>query len=317
VIRTPSLPGSSTCVRDGGSAAPASAFPAPARSVPQAVSSRAVAARADRKGAVRPRAGRRWAGLRIRSSDQRVNPAHVMEAIIPVTGVSQVRGRGRTVTRVMATDRRPSPAIPTTQEADLLPHVRHVRRVPWRRAPRTASSSARGPPRSSRRSDPGWSTGGGRSECVGSQGPPARTRVDRTRRQTSTNQRIADLSSRDQHPKSRTTLVPSLSASSPSQSSRPSSTSRFPAACGSPNSGIIHSSGVSRSALCSLASCRALVVFPAPGRPTVRNNVVTPRSFKETRRRTTAFLCGDRRADGDRHVIDDAALDTVELRAGG
>lgn len=85
-------------------------------------------------------------------------------------------------TRAMTTGRRPTPAILTTQEADLLPHVH---RVPWRRAPRTASSSARGPSRSSRRSDQGWSTGDGRSEHVGSRGRPARTRVDRTRPQTS------------------------------------------------------------------------------------------------------------------------------------
>ncbi len=88
----------------------------------------------------------------------------------------------RTVTRAMATDRRPTPAILTTQEADLQPHVH---RVPWRRAPRTASSSARGPSRSSRRSDQGCSTGDGRSEHVGSHGPPARTQGDRTRPQTS------------------------------------------------------------------------------------------------------------------------------------
>lgn len=81
MIRTPSLPGSSTCVRDGGAAARASEFPAPECSVPQAVSNRAVVASAD-KGK---------AGLRIRSPHQGMNLTHVVEAIIPVTGVSQAR----------------------------------------------------------------------------------------------------------------------------------------------------------------------------------------------------------------------------------
>ncbi len=101
------------------------------------------------------------------------------QAPAPVLGRTKV---GRTVTRVTATDRRPTPAILTIQEADLQPHVH---RVPWRRAPRTVSSSAGGPSRSSRRSDQGWSTGDERPEHVGSHGPPAHTQADRTRPQTS------------------------------------------------------------------------------------------------------------------------------------
>ena len=58
--------------------------------------------------------------------------------------------------------------------------------------------------------------------------------------------------------------------------SRPSSTSRFPPASDSPNSGIIQASGLSRSAPCSAASSFARVVLPAPGSPTIRNNVATP-----------------------------------------
>ena len=55
--------------------------------------------------------------------------------------------------------------------------------------------------------------------------------------------------------------------------SRPSSTKRLPSAIDSPNSGIIHSSGVSRSARCAAASSLARVVFPAPGSPTIRSIV--------------------------------------------
>lgn len=87
----------------------------------------------------------------------------------------------RTVTRAMATDRPPTPAIPAIQEADRRPDVP---RVPLRRAPGTASSSARGPPRSLGRCDPGWSTGDGRSGHIGSHDPPARTQGDRTHPRT-------------------------------------------------------------------------------------------------------------------------------------
>ncbi len=58
--------------------------------------------------------------------------------------------------------------------------------------------------------------------------------------------------------------------------SRPSSTSRLPSASDSPNSGIIHASGLSRSARCSAASFLARVVFPAPGSPTMRNSSLGP-----------------------------------------
>jgi len=102
-------------------------------------------------------------------------------------------------------------------------------------------------------------------------------------------QRNDDRSSRPQNPKSRTTLVPSRSASRASQISRPSSTSRFPSASLSPNSGIIQASGVSRSAACSEASALARTVLPAPGRPTIRNNVATEpscRKLADPRRRS-------------------------------
>src|SRR5262249_198910 len=45
----------------------------------------------------------------------------------------------------------------------------------------------------------------------------------------------------------------------------------------SPNSGIIHSSGVNRSARCCAASSFARVVFPAPGSPTIRNSMGSAR----------------------------------------
>ena len=77
-----------------------------------------------------------------------------------------------------------------------------------------------------------------------------------------------DRSSRPQNLKSSTTFVPSRSASRASQMNRPSSTSRFPAASGSPNKGIIQASGLSRSAACSAARLFACMVLPAPGRPT-------------------------------------------------
>jgi hypothetical protein len=57
--------------------------------------------------------------------------------------------------------------------------------------------------------------------------------------------------------------------------SRPSRTSRFPprSAQRSPNSGTIHSSGVSRMAPLACCSSRARVVLPTPGKPTVRYRV--------------------------------------------
>ncbi len=175
-----------------GPAAPAgpllgrpSARPLPARR-PSARSSAAVLARPRRARPVQPapRSAAWPVALRVRPAP-RVARRSAPAPRGPSYAGAALLGRtkaGRTVTRATATERRPTPAILTTQEADLQPHVH---RVPWRRAPRTASSSARGPSRSSRRSDQGWSTGDGRSEHVGSHGPPARTQGDRTRPQTS------------------------------------------------------------------------------------------------------------------------------------
>src|ERR671921_1844550 len=55
--------------------------------------------------------------------------------------------------------------------------------------------------------------------------------------------------------------------------SRPSRMSRFPSAIPEPNSGAIPSSGVSRRAPLARSSWRARVVFPPPGKPTVRCSV--------------------------------------------
>ena len=70
-------------------------------------------------------------------------------------------------------------------------------------------------------------------------------------------------------PRVQHTLVPSRSASRATQMSRPSSTSRLPAGCGSPNRGSIDQSGVNRSAACSAARLLARMVLPDPGRPTI------------------------------------------------
>jgi len=99
---------------------------------------------------------------------------------------------------------------------------------------------------------------------------PSGTNEDKT---PSNSQRSDDRSSRVHNRKSSTTLVPSRSTSRGSQMRRPSSTSRLPTGCGSPNNGIIHASGVNRSAACSSARSMALIVLPAPGRPTIRNKV--------------------------------------------
>jgi len=61
------------------------------------------------------------------------------------------------------------------------------------------------------------------------------------------------------NPKSSITSAPKGSASKATQMSRPSSTSRRPSASGSPNSEIIHASGVRRSACCCEASCLARI----------------------------------------------------------
>lgn len=53
------------------------------------------------------------------------------------------------------------------------------------------------------------------------------------------------------------------------------STSRLPTASDSPKRGIIYSSGVRRSAMCSASSSLARVVFPAAGRPTMTYKVAT------------------------------------------
>src|SRR5437899_10558396 len=83
----------------------------------------------------------------------------------------------------------------------------------------------------------------------------------------------ADRSSRLQRPKSSTTLVPSSRARIPSRTRRPSITSDAEAGFCGPQSAVIHSSLVSRRALCSASMRCAAGVFPVPGHPTVRNNV--------------------------------------------
>jgi hypothetical protein len=76
--------------------------------------------------------------------------------------------------------------------------------------------------------------------------------------------------------------------------SRPSSTKRLPSAIESPNSGIIHSSGVSRSARFAVASSLARVVFPAPGSPAIRTKVAARGSCVTTERdRISAGVGGD------------------------
>ena len=83
----------------------------------------------------------------------------------------------------------------------------------------------------------------------------------------------ADRSSRLHRPKSRTTLVPSSRARIPSRTRRPSITSEAEGGFSGPKSAFIHSSLVSRRALCSASMRRAAVVLPVPGNPTVRNRV--------------------------------------------
>ena len=87
--------------------------------------------------------------------------------------------------------------------------------------------------------------------------------------------RRAYRSSLDQQPKSRITDPPARNTWWATQMSRPSRTSRFPATSAHriPNSGIIHSSGVSRRAPLIRSSSRARVVLPTPGKPTVRCKV--------------------------------------------
>jgi hypothetical protein len=106
--------------------------------------------------------------------------------------------------------------------------------------------------------------------------------------------RMAHRSASDQHPKSRTTEPPTPSTSCADHKRRPSRTSRLPAASGSrhvvPKRGIIHSSGVNRTALSSCAILRARVVLPTPGRPTVKCSMgvsvirasLTPSPTKDT-----------------------------------
>jgi hypothetical protein len=106
--------------------------------------------------------------------------------------------------------------------------------------------------------------------------------------------RTAQRSAAVQQPKSRTTEPPTPSTSCAAHNKRPSTTSRLPTASGSrhvvPKSGIIHSSGVNRTALSSCAIFRARVVLPTPGRPTVKCSVgvtvmrasLTPSPTKDT-----------------------------------
>lgn len=126
----------------------------------------------------RRRLGRRADGPTTSRPSGRPNSARSERRLFTSTWPDAGASMGWTVTRATATDRRPTPANPTTQEAVRQPHAC---RVPRRRAPRTASSSAGGPPRSSERSDPGWPTGDERSEHVGFRGQLACTQGGRTR----------------------------------------------------------------------------------------------------------------------------------------
>src|SRR4051794_8307701 len=64
----------------------------------------------------------------------------------------------------------------------------------------------------------------------------------------------------------------------PSWTSLPSTRSRLSGGFWSPNSMICHSSGVSRRADALISSSLARVVFPAPGRPTIRYTIAGPKT---------------------------------------